>query len=41
MTAAIFKAFKETLGTHSVSTMGLIDTPNGRWFAYLFRDYGV
>jgi beta-xylosidase len=23
-----------------VAQGGLIDTPNGRWFAYLFRDYG-
>ena len=20
---------------------GLIDTPDGKWFAYLFRDYGL
>ncbi len=24
-----------------VAQGGLVDTPDGRWFAYLFRDYGA
>ncbi|MDR0891216.1 MAG: glycoside hydrolase 43 family protein [Mediterranea sp.] len=29
------------LQDRGIAQGGLIDTPNGRWFAYLFRDYGA